>query len=65
MTGLTVTKGTTYPLGATITKEGVQFAAVLHKEGNSGVVLIEKNTGKKTRIPFSDGNRIVLSIEVS
>ena len=52
MADYTITKGTTYPLGATITNDGVQFAAVLHKEGDCGVVLIEKNTGIKTRIPF-------------
>ena len=34
MTELQITKGTTYPLGATITKDGVQFAAVLHREGD-------------------------------
>ena len=53
-----ISKGTTYPLGATITKDGVQFAAVLHKEGDCGVVLMDKKTGEKTRIPFSDGKRI-------
>ena len=58
MTELQITKGTTYPLGATITKDGVQFAAVLNKEGDCGVVLLEKNTGEKLRIPFSDGNRM-------
>ena len=58
MTELKILKGTTYPLGATITKDGVQFAAVLNKKGDCGVVLIEKNTGLKTKIPFSDGKRI-------
>ena len=47
MTELSITKGTTYPLGATITKDGVQFAAVLHKEGDCGVVLIDKKSGDK------------------
>ena len=53
-----ITKGTTYPLGATITKDGVQFAAVLHKEGDCGVVLIDKKSGDKIRIPFTEGKRI-------
>lgn len=58
MAEFVITTGKTYPLGATITKDGVQFAAVLHKEGDCGVVLIEKDTGRKTRIPFSEGTRI-------
>ena len=44
MDKLTITNGATYPLGATITEDGVQFAAVLHKEGDCGVVLIHKKT---------------------
>ena len=58
MDKLTITNGATYPLGATITEDGVQFAAVLHKEGDCGVVLIHKKTKEKVRIPFSDGKRI-------
>lgn len=58
MPDLKITKGTTYPLGATIMEDGVQFAAVLHKEGDSGVVLINKKNNERIHIPFSEGKRI-------
>lgn len=52
-----IKKGQTYPLGATLYPEGIQFTTVV-KDEESGVVLIEKASQEEIRIPFSDGLRI-------
>lgn len=49
--------GQTYPLGATVFPDGIQFAAVVDDE-DAGIVLIETRTDEHMRIPFSDGCRI-------
>lgn len=49
--------GQTYPLGATVYPDGIQFTAVVDEE-ESGIVLIEQATNEHIRIPFSDGCRI-------
>ena len=52
-----VKTGQTYPLGATVLPNGIQFTAVVDSE-ESGIVLIELATGEHYHIPFSDGMRI-------
>ncbi len=49
--------GQTYPLGATVLSNGIQFTAVVDSE-ESGIVLIELATKAHYKIPFSDGMRI-------
>lgn len=57
MKQFTIKTGQTYPLGATVLPNGIQFAAVVDSV-ESGIVLIELATNEHYKIPFSDGMRV-------
>ncbi|MDD3204486.1 MAG: hypothetical protein PHS74_01945 [Lachnospiraceae bacterium] len=50
--------GRPYPLGVTITQQGINFAIAMNNVEECGIVLYTRNTGKERRIPFTRENRI-------
>lgn len=54
---LEITKGRPYPLGASTYEDIIQFASIVGDDDEAGVVLIDKKTGKKQRIPYGRGHR--------
>ncbi len=55
---LHIRKGTPYPLGATLFSDGINFSVAEKGACIKGVVLIEIDTGKRTRIDFAPEHRI-------
>lgn len=53
-----INKGTPYPLGATETKDGINFAAVMYTRNACGVILYDLQSGEERRIPFLREHRI-------
>lgn len=58
MSLLSVRKGSTYPIGASLCDDGIQFSCVTGVNQDCGVVLIRRNDLSRVRIPFSEGRRV-------
>ena len=59
LNNFSIQKGNTFPLGATLCDEGIQFSMVNSRDEDAGIVLIsKKNPAEKTRIPFPEGCRM-------
>ena len=58
MSDFSIKKGNTFPLGASLTGNGVQFSMINSCDRECGIVLIsKKNTLNKVRVPFPEGCR--------
>lgn len=53
-----IRKGVPYPLGATIIKDRINFAAVMYTGNECGVILYDRKNGNERRIPFRSEHRI-------
>lgn len=54
---LEISKGRPYPLGVYIYEDIIQFASIVGNDEDAGIILIDKKTGEKQRVPFGRGNR--------